>query len=193
MESFIQSAVVAAINDRCQCGFTDAYVSGEKLYCDCQSATQVVYRANISSYGRYSSDDLVGLIENWVRGGPSVPSGIHQVVFDSTFPVRIASDDDPVCTSSSIPPTQRPVIPEASQVNLPAVISAAVIGVLLILILLVIGFMCLLLMRAQRRRYAGIVIAVTTANNFIQLLFPGLLMLWAIQQLWCYQTGLLLS
>ena len=157
MTSFIQSAVVTAISDRCQCSFMGAYISKGRLYCDRQSPTQVVYRANISSFGRYSTDQLTSFIEDWVRGKPTVPSGNHQVTFNPSCPVRIAADDL-LCTviasttERSIP-SIRPVSPGVGEVNITTVVSGAVIGFLVVMIIIVVVFILLLLKRMKKRRY----------------------------------------
>lgn len=153
VQLFIKSALVSAINDRCyDCGFTDVYISGEKLYCDC-SPMKVIYRANISSFANYSSDQLLDRLENWISGGQQV----QDIAFDPRFPVRLAMDDGVMCISSSSiatppRPTRAPAnTPVADQLNLPAVISASVIGGLLILILIVVLFMFIFLIRLRHR------------------------------------------
>ena len=171
VQAFIKSALVTAINDQCNdCGFTDVYISGEKLYCDCLLSMTVIYRANISNFANYTSDQLLSLLEIWIHGAPQVRNGVGQdIAFDAGFPVRLAVDDGVVCTSSSIAiprPTGGGVPPTtADQLNLPAVISASVIGSLLIFILLVILFMFIFLIRL-RHRYSSTKLAYSGPSLF---------------------------
>ena len=155
MQSFIKSTVVAAISDRCQCGFTDMFISGERLYCDCQAPTTVIYRANISSFASYTSDNLVGIIQSWLNSGPSVPSVFGRITFDSQFPISIASDEGLLCSTSGPAPTLGATPTVAGQINLPVIASVAVIGGLLIIILIVILFMFIFLIRVQKKRYSS--------------------------------------
>ena len=111
VESLIQKGVAQAIRDRCQCDFHEIFISQAVLLCDQQQPAQIVYRANITSYGNYSTDQLVSYIEDWVRQGDTITSGVVVVTLDPDCPVRINDISDPVCarpstsSTSSVAPT----------------------------------------------------------------------------------------
>ena len=71
------------------------------ILCEEETPTQVVYRSNITRYGDYSADQLVGYIEEWVQQEALLISGITVVTFDSNCTVRISGIDEPVCGPSS--------------------------------------------------------------------------------------------
>ena len=176
---------MSVINDQCNdCGFTDVYISGEELYCDCLVPTAVIYRANISSYANYTSDQLLTLLENWIGRAPQV----QDIAFDSRFPVRLTMNDGVVCTSSSsIAPPLRPTVDQVtptagSQLNLPAVISASAIGGLLILILVVILFMFIFMIKLRQRRYGTNAVELTKLGTSVtvNLLWLCFFQIWVV-------------
>lgn len=97
LKVFFRSAVVEVIRDRCQCNFWAAFISEGVLLCDQEASMEVVFRANISSFGRYPSSQLVRFIEDWVQDGPNRTNGIHLVTFDPYCPVRV-NNTDPLCS-----------------------------------------------------------------------------------------------
>ena len=71
------------------------------ISCEEEAPTQVVYRSNITRYGDYSANMLVGYIEEWVQQGGLLISGVTMVTFDSNCTVIISGIDEPVCEPSS--------------------------------------------------------------------------------------------
>lgn len=95
--SLIRSQITQAIRDQCQCEFQERFVSPSILVCDEQELTQIVYRANISSFGTYSTDQLVGYIEDWVTQGATLESNGNLVVLNCTCPIPVNSTTDLTC------------------------------------------------------------------------------------------------
>ena len=138
--------VAQVIRERCQCDFQESFISQAVLLCDQQQPTQIVYRANITSYGNYSADQLVGYIEDWVKQGATFTTGVLVVMFDPDCPVRINDISDPVCatipTSTSVyvvTPTPTQSTPDilvviAASASVVVLIVAAAIIVIVILI-----------------------------------------------------------
>ena len=111
IDSLIQMEVAQVIRDKCQCDFQESFISQAVLLCDHQQPTQIVYRANITSYRNYSADQLVGYIEEWVEQGATISTGVFIVTFDSACPVRINDIRDPVC----VQPSTRATVPYINQ------------------------------------------------------------------------------
>ena len=75
IKSFIRSAVIGTVQDYCECGFLDSFITNETLLCYAQNPTQAVYRAQVFNFGSISSTQIVSWIEEWVLNGASVTSG----------------------------------------------------------------------------------------------------------------------
>ena len=140
VDSFIQMEVAQVVRDSCQCDFQESFISQGVFFCDEQEPTQIVYRANITSYGDYSADQLLDFIEEWVNQGATITSGVAIVTFDSDCPVRINDISDPVCAQTStsvVTPTLTPstlavIAASVSVVVVIVVVTAAVIIILII-------------------------------------------------------------
>ena len=53
------------IREQCQCDFQEQFISSSIIDCDEQTPTKAVYRANISSYTTYSTEELIRYIQDW--------------------------------------------------------------------------------------------------------------------------------
>ena len=151
IDSFIRLEVAQVIRERCQCDFQESFISQAVLLCDQQQPTQIVYRAKITSYGSYSSNQLLGYIEDWVKQGATFNTVSFVVIFDPKCPVRINDISDPVCSqtrfvatipasSSAVTPTSTQCTPNvlvaiAAGVSVFVIIVAATIIVIIILII----------------------------------------------------------
>ena len=125
IDFLIRKGVTQVVRDGCQCDFDKSFISQGVLLCDQQQPNQFVYRANITSYGDYSANQLVGYIEDWVKQGATIAS-VVTVTFDPNCPVRISDISDPVCnrtSSSAISPSS---ISSTSAPNILAVLAASV-------------------------------------------------------------------
>ena len=58
-----------------------------------------MYRSSITRYGPYSANQLVRYIEEWLKQGALLTSGIFVVKFDPTCAVSIFDVNEPVCGS----------------------------------------------------------------------------------------------
>ena len=121
VDSLIRMEVAQVIRDGCRCDFQESFISQGVLVCDQQEPTQIVYRANITSYGSYSADQLVGYIEDWVKQGAIITTGVVIVSFDPDCPVRINNINDPVCAQ---PSTSAIIMPSTSAVSPSSTLSA---------------------------------------------------------------------
>ena len=143
VDSLIRMEVAQVIRDRCQCDFQESFISQAVLLCDQQQPTQIVYRANVISYKSYSADQLVGYIEEWVKQGATITSGVVIVTFDPDCPVRINDISDPACDQPSTSATPTPSAPNTLAV-VAASVSVAVIVVAVTIIFIIILVICLL-------------------------------------------------
>ena len=133
IKSVIQMEVAQVIRNECQCDFQERFISQAVILCDQQQPTQIVYRASITSYRSYCSDQLVGYVEDWVKQGATFTSGGLTVTFDPNCPVRIDDISDPVCTGAAIPTSTSVVTPTStlSTLNIPAVIASVSVVVVI--------------------------------------------------------------
>ena len=146
IKSFIRSAVVDTIQDYCECGFLDSFITNETLFCDSQNPTQVVYRAKLFNFGSISSTQIVSWIENWVLNGASVTIGPILVTFDPTCPVPLNSINDGIC---QIPVTTQ----STSSVGVIAGSALAVAFIVLICIVLIIIVILYFRLKSKKERY----------------------------------------
>ena len=96
----ILSEVTRAIRERCQCNFQQIFIEQILPLCENDNPLQVVYRANITTYASYSASQLVAFIEEWMKQGASITSGIYMVMFDSECSVEVSDVDQPICRLS---------------------------------------------------------------------------------------------
>ena len=146
IKSFIRSAVVDTIQDYCECGFLDSFITNESLFCDSQNPIQAVYRAKLFNFGSISSTQLVSWIEDWVLNGASVTSGPILVTFDPTCPVPLNSINDRIC---QIPVTTQ----STSSVGVIAGSALAVAFIVLICIVLIIIVILYFRLKSKKERY----------------------------------------
>ena len=159
INSLIRMEVAQVVRDYCQCDFQESFISQGVLFCDEQEPTQIVYRANITSYESYSANQLVGYIEDWVIQGATITTGVFVVVFDPDCPVRISDVNDPsVCaqtsTSASIPTSTSPVTPTStpSAPNTLAVVGASVSVVVLIFAVATVVIIILIIIILRKKK-----------------------------------------
>ena len=110
--------------------------------CENDEPLQVVYRANITTYASYSASQLVSYIEEWIRQGASITSGVFMVTFDSSCPVEVSDINEPICRLS------------AGTCLLPLATSAAVaasISVVIIVTVMAVVLMTIVCLIRQRR------------------------------------------
>ena len=134
IDSFIRMEVTQVIRARCECEFQESFIGQAVLLCDQQQPTVIVYRANITSYGNYSSNQLVGYIEDWVKQRATFTTGFSVVTFDPNCPVRINDISDPVCTQpvtgATIPTSASVVIPTSTSTqSMPDMLVVFAVGV----------------------------------------------------------------
>ena len=151
----MHNAVISAINDNCQCDFQEVYITNEHIYCDGLSPTQAIYRAEITRFKTFSSNQLVTIIEQWVQREPSLKNGSAIVTFNTTScPVRVASMNEPICGSFLQLSTQSPLVaPTFSTLNDVAMFTPLtyILIVFLAAILFVILILFLLLVRKRMK------------------------------------------
>ena len=97
--SLIWSNLVLVIRDGCQCDFQESFISPAMILCQEEEPSRVVYRSNITRYGLYSANQLVQYIEEWVKQGALISSGVFVVKFDPKCSVRVFDANEPVCGS----------------------------------------------------------------------------------------------
>ena len=98
---FITLKLVTVISGRCSCQFTDAFITREQVYCDESVPTEFVYRATISSYNIYSTDQLLSFIREWILSNEIVVYDGNEMTFDPKCPLNLTSNNDQLCMSTT--------------------------------------------------------------------------------------------
>ena len=138
----ITSAVVDQLTASCSdCGITGDIIDTRSFACFPESPTHVTYRARLEGTSETDSGSLISLIEDWVRGGPSiVVTGVLMTV-DSECSVAISSLSEGECdmkTSST------------SSSNNAAIIGGIVVIVLGIVIAVTVVIIVALVLKNRR-------------------------------------------
>ena len=134
IKSFIRSAVVDTIQDYCECGFLDSFITNESLFCYIQNPTQAVYRAQVFNFGSFSSTEIVSWIENWVLNGASVRIGPILVTFDPTCPVTLNSINNGICELPTDMSTSTPTIVATQSTSSVEMIAGSAVAVVFIML-----------------------------------------------------------
>ena len=101
----VVSAVVAAIEERCHCGFTaghiDSAVNGFR--CCSSQHNQVVFRSKLHGTDDTNASTLTTYINQWTSSDTSITVLNLILDIDSTCPVHISSLEDLECEMRSFP------------------------------------------------------------------------------------------
>ena len=102
MELHIYSALVEALNERCECNFTASHIKAGVFSCyQAASDYNVIYRSTIVGIQKFSAHDLLELIGEWVEIEPIILLDERFILrLSSRCPVDIASLHDPECLST---------------------------------------------------------------------------------------------
>ena len=170
------------IESRCQCEFQEYLIDQSVLFCDEPGA--VVFRAFLfGSVVLSDIDDLVRLIEEWVRNGANITIGNSVMMLDPYFPVTDNSLRDLECVEPSAPLSSVPPSPSSSAspspfITIPIIIGVvAAIAVAVIVVFVVVAVLCCINRKKgkkARSTIAGLVdsyIVVHVYNNYIVYLF----------------------
>ena len=107
------------------CGITSDIIDTRSFACYLESPTYVTYRARLEGTSETDSGSLISLIEDWVKGGPSiVVTGVLMTV-DSECSVAISSLSEGECLE--IPPITDPTATTATSSNANGSTNTAII------------------------------------------------------------------
>ena len=154
---FVRLAVASAINTNCGCDFLSSFITQEQLYCDQLCAMDFVYRATISSFGTYSTDQLLEYVEQWLVLEAVLTYGDSEIAFDPNCSLRIASYDEQPCTILVTTSLQLPsptlTSPTQTPVTSVAIFVAIAVGCILLSVFLAICMLlvCLCVQRKTRK------------------------------------------
>ena len=102
----IISAVVDAIEQLCNCGYTVQYIdsSGSGLRCSSNHPSQVVFRSKLYGTADTTASEVTTHINQWISGDVSIVILGLILDIDPTCPVQISSFSDPECQIATSPP-----------------------------------------------------------------------------------------
>ena len=97
------------------CGITSDIIDTRSFACYPESPTHVTYRARLEGTSETDSGSLISLIEDWVRGGPSIVVDGVLMTVDKKCSVAISSLNEGECLE--IPPITDPTATTATSSN----------------------------------------------------------------------------
>ena len=98
MESYIQTGIVKAISDRCNCEFQATFIKSGIFHC-WNAPDEVTYRSAIVGTGRHNAIKLLRFLEQWVNSEPVLQVENFGLWVSSKCRVQILSLRDPQCSS----------------------------------------------------------------------------------------------
>ena len=136
----ITSEVVDQLTASCSdCDITSDIVNKQSFACFPESPTHVTYRARLEGTSKTDSGSLISLIEDWVRGRPSiVVTGVLMTV-DSKCSVAISSLSEGECdttTSSTSSSNNTAIIGGIVAVVIVLIVAIAVTVVIIVALVL---------------------------------------------------------
>ena len=103
MESYIQTGIVEAISDRCNCEFQATFIRSGIFHC-WNTPDEVTYRSVIVGTGRHNTTKLLRFLEEWVNSEPVLQVEKFGLRVSTKCPVQISSLSAPQCPSFRQPP-----------------------------------------------------------------------------------------
>ena len=121
--NIIISAVVDAIEQLCNCGYTAQYIDsrGSGLRCSSNHPSQVVFRSKLYGTANTTASEVTTHINQWISDGVSIVILGLILDIDPTCPVQISSFSDPECQTATSPPpgTSATLPPPGTSATLP--------------------------------------------------------------------------
>ena len=104
--NIIIAAVVDAIEQLCNCGYTAQYIdsSGSGLQCSSNHPSQVVFRSKLYGTADTTASEVTTHINQWISSDVSIVILGLILDIDPTCPVQISSFSDPECQTATSPP-----------------------------------------------------------------------------------------
>ena len=148
----IMSAVVELVETMCSCIFTEDDIMETEFSCRSAENT-VVFRGEIVyTSDRFTAEDLVGFISEWVQDGASIVVDGIRLDVDSMCPAELESFSSEDCeTMEETPATGGG---QESDASLAAIVGSVLGGVcLLLLVILVVGVVCIVKRRRKHKAF----------------------------------------
>ena len=98
MELYIQTGIIKAISDRCNCEFPVAFIKSGIFHC-WNAPDEVTYRSVIVGTGHHNATELLEFVQEWVNSKPVLLVENFGLWVSSKCRVRILSLRDPQCSS----------------------------------------------------------------------------------------------
>ena len=144
--SDIANTITQQITARCQCPYTSSFIVDDRFICD-DNQNELIYQGQFLGTSRRTSDEILGLVQDWVLTQPTVLINSQPYMLDSSCSVTVNNLGTSSCGSSTTAiPTANATPRTPSTYEL-----AAIAGVGLILLLIVIVVICLTVYIVARR------------------------------------------
>ena len=127
------------------CGITSDIIDRQSFSCNPESPTYVTYRARLEGTSETDSGSLISLIEDWVRGGPSIIVTGVRLTVDSECSVAISSLSEEECDTTTSSTSSR-----SSSSNNAAIIAGIVVIVLSVVIAVTVVIIVALVLKNRR-------------------------------------------
>ena len=135
----VTQAILAELNERCQCTVEDSQITDAGFRCFEQSRTAVTFRAGVTGSQQISSQQLINLLDEWVASGATLFVQAQLLSVDMNCAVAISSFSDPECRTDS------------TTTSTITVVGVVLGGVVLILVLSIATVAVVLLLRRSKR------------------------------------------
>ena len=103
IRSYIQTGIVEAISDRCNCEFQATFIRSGIFHC-WNAPDEVTYRSVIVGTGHHNATELLEFVQEWVNSKPVLQVEDFGLWLSTKCPVQIPSLSDPQCPSFRQPP-----------------------------------------------------------------------------------------
>ena len=125
--------------------------------------TEFVYRATISGYSTYSTDQLLVFIQEWTSSQTAVLYGDNELTFDPKCPLNISSSNDRLCTTT----TPGAGLSFASTIGI--ALGCIFGGLLFIVMTIILALLCHKLLIRRHSRLVGIIAMLKLVFNSLFL------------------------
>ena len=149
VQNFFKEKLSERISVRCDCSFPQQNLVNGRLFCASPNSNTLIYRVYVIPTDELSSSEAVMHLEDWLKAGPTLVSGVAEIKVDNTCNLTISSitDTDTLC-SDEVQGTVAPVTTDSScslqfsHIILGGVIVGVFFILMTVLLIILIAMIC---------------------------------------------------
>ena len=138
--SFISDELSTAVEERCGCTLPSTHFINVTLLCTEADSNNLVYRAYVVPSESLTSAQIISHISSWVEQGPTVVTGVAEIMFDSTCEATVPHIQAEICedteTETNVGSINNDAVLDSNTLILLAVVLGAVIMFLVFIVIL---------------------------------------------------------